>query len=125
MNDEIKIENETLGTMYLDLNERKRIKLLDSDKEYVGYIYYFEEKDIQKTINDLIKIKHISNIVDLGFCDNMIFGESFDDIVEIYIEHIETSEEENDFDIKELKESLSEYVNQIGNNYFLVDYTEL
>ena len=124
----LEIENEHLGIMYLDLSEEERIKLLDSNKEYVGYTYYYEEKDIQKTINALIEIKHISDIVNLGFCNNMIFGESFDDIIEIYIEYNENcdiSEEEKDFNIKELKESVSEYVNQIGNNYFLVDYTEL
>lgn len=125
---EIKIENKTLGTMYLDLIEEERIKLLDSNKEYVGYIYYTEEKDIQKTINELIEIKHISDIVNLGFCNNMIFGESFEDIIDEYIEYNENcdiSDEEKEWNIKELKESISEYINQIGNNYFLVDYDEL
>lgn len=128
MEKEIKVENKTLGTMYLDLFEKERIKLLDSNKEYVGYTCYFEEKDIQETINKLIEIKHISDIVNLGFCNNMIFGESFEDVIDVYIEYNENcdiSEEEKDFNIKELKESVSEYINQVGNNYFLVDYTEL
>lgn len=128
MNKEIKIENKTLGTMYLDTSEEERIKLLDSNKEYVGYTCYYEEKDIQETINELIEIKHISDIVNLGFCNNMIFGESFEDVIDVYTEYIEDcdiSEETKDFNIKELKESVSDYINVIGNNYFLVDYDEL
>lgn len=128
MNKEIKIENKHLGNMYLDTSEEDRIKLLDSNKEYVGYTCYYEEKDIQETINELIEIKHISDIVDLGFCNNMIFGESFEDVIDVYTEYIEDcdiSEETKDFNIKELKESISDYINVIGNNYFLVDYDEL
>ena len=125
----IKIENKYLGTMYLDITEDNRIKLLDSNQEYVGYVCTYElEKDIQETINKLIEIKHISDIVDLGFCNNMCFGKSINDVLDEYDEFIENCDiDENEIEENKsiLRKSLANYINIIGNNYFLVDYTEL
>lgn len=126
--EEIKIENKTLGTMYLDLFEEERIKLLDSNKNYVGYICYleFEKGYIEEIINKLSEIKHISEIVDLGFCNNMIFGKSVDDLAEVYQEYINhNSIFGEEINLIEAKEEISSYINVIGDNYFLVDYDEL
>lgn len=125
---EIKIENKVLGTMYLDLTEDERIKLLDSNKNYVGYTCYldFEKGYIEEIINKLSEIRHISEIVDLGFCNNMIFGKSVDDLVEVYQEFINhNSFGEEEISLAEAKEEISDYINVIGDNYFLVDYDEL
>lgn len=124
----IKIENKHLGNMYLDTSEEERIKLLDSNKEYVGYIGYleFEKGYIEEIINKLSEIKHISEIVNLGFCSNMIFGKSVDDLAEVYQEYINhNSIFGKEINLIEAKEEISDYINVIGNNYFLVDYDEL
>ena len=116
----IKIENKHLGTMYLDVSEEERIKLLDSNKNYVGYV---EDDDLPRKIAELEEMTNIYDIVDLGFNSNMMFGKSIEDVVETYMDYIDGYVEEND--ANEIKESLSEYINVIGNNYFLVDYHEL
>lgn len=125
---EFKIENKVLGTMYLDLSENERIKLLDSNKNYVGYTCYFEfEKEYkEEIINKLSEIKHISDIVNLGFCNNMIFGKSVDDLAEVYQEYINNNSfGDKEISLTEAKEEVSDYINVIGDNYFLVDYDEL
>ena len=119
----IKIENKHLGTMYLDVSEEERIKLLDSNKKYVGYVCTFDDHDLSRKIAELEEMANIYDIVDLGFNSNMMFGKSIEDVVETYMDYIDGYVEEND--ANEIKESLSEYINVIGNNYFLVDYHEL
>ena len=120
---EIKVVNKVLGTMYLDVSEEERIKLLDSNKEYVGYVCTFDDHDLPRKIAELEKMTNIYEIVDLGFNSSMMYGKSIEDVVETYMDYIDGYCEEND--VNKIKESLYEYINVIGNNYFLVDYHEL
>lgn len=123
----IKIKNPVLGAMFLDLNEENRIKLLDSNKSYVGYVYTDElEKDVQYYVEKLTEIKDVCEIVELGFCNNMIFGKSINDLVEEYMDYCDDcdySDLSNKFE--EAKETIEAYINVIGNDYFLVDFDEL
>lgn len=125
---EIKIINKVVGIMYLDTSEEWRYKLLDSNKNYVGYTCSWdEENDLEKIIIKLINIKDITEIVNLGFCNNMIFGKSTNDLLDTYSEFVYNSDyyERDSFNIKEIEETIEEYHNQIGDNYFIVDYDEL
>ena len=115
----IEIKNPFLGTMFLDLDEEDRIKLLDSNKNYVGYVCTDElEKDVKYYVEKLTKIKKIVGLVDLGFCSNMIFGKSLQDLADSFSRY---EYDKGCFG----KEVLEEYSNIIGSNYILVDFDEL
>lgn len=110
-----------LGTMHFEIIE-DRFKLYDSDQEYIGYVDLasgnFNEEDIPLLIEDLEQIDHISKIVDLGFCRNMIFGNSRKEVINYLLtfqdEDFVSAEDYEDLDV----------INRVRNNYFLVDFDE-
>lgn len=114
-----------LGTMYFEIVEDK-FKLYDENKEYIGYVEVATEflhmEDIVLLPLKLAQIEHISEIVDLGFCSNMMFSTSHKDV----IYQLETffREEDEDFDEEDFYDC-DFPVNVVGGNYFIVDFTEL
>lgn len=114
-----------LGTMYFEIVEDK-FKLYDENKEYIGYVEvatdFLHMEDIALLPLQLSQIEHISEIVDLGFCSNMMFSTSHKDV--IYQLEVFYREEDEDFD-EEYFYDIDFPVNVIGGNYFIVDFTEL
>lgn len=117
--------NGKLGTMYFEIVQDK-FKLYDSNEEYVGYVDtatdFLHMEDIALLPLQLSQMEHISQIVSLGFCYNMMFSNTNADVViRNLIDY--ALEEEYISDEKELEE-IEININQIGNNYFVVDFTE-
>lgn len=123
-----------LGVLYYKIEE-ERFNLYDSDKEYIGYImeWHLETKDLTKGIKQLEDIKNIYDLVDLGFGINMMFATNQEDLEDMFVEYdFECKEEDYQEYIEthtteEYQELLKEYdlpINRVGDNYFIMDYTE-
>ena len=110
-----------IGTMYFEIVEDK-FKLYDSEQEYIGYVELasglFDEKDIELLKEDLTEMEYISDIVDLGFCYNIIWGSSKKEVIQHLATFKENDEDFNAEDYEDLD------INRVGNKYFLVDFGE-
>lgn len=117
--------NGKLGTMFFEIVQDK-FKLYDSNQEYVGYVEvatdFLHAEEIALLPLQLAQMEHVSKIVDLGFCYNMMFSDTNKDVVIRNLIDF-ALEEEYITDEKEFEEVEID-VNQIGNNYFIVDYAE-
>ena len=110
------------GTMYYEEIDGK-FKLYDSNQEYIGYVETATGNLTNEEINELPKkiqeIEHISDIVNLGFCWNMMFNDSSEeDLIQQFKElgiEEEYLEENDDVDLD---------INRVGNIFFIVDYNE-
>lgn len=118
-----KIVNDDLGIMYFEVVDDK-FKLYDSDEEYIGYIEtksgFRSEEDLFYLPLKLTLINHVSELVDLGFCWNMLFNVgSKENVIEQLINYGIEENYIND------RDELGEVnVNRIGTNYFIVDFNE-
>ena len=116
-----KIETK-FGTMYYEEIDGK-FKLYDSNQEYIGYVETetgnLTDEEIKELPKKIQEIEHISDIVDLGFCWNMMFNDiSEEDLIQQFKEHVieeEYLEENDDVDVD---------INRVGNIFFIVDYNE-
>ena len=117
--------NGKLETMFFEIVQDK-FKLYDSNQEYVGYVEvatdFLHAEEIALLPLQLAQMEHVSKIVDLGFCYNMMFSDTNKDVVIRNLIDF-ALEEEYITDEKEFEEVEID-VNQIGNNYFIVDYAE-
>ena len=117
--------NGKLETMFFEIVQDK-FKLYDSNQEYVGYVEvatdFLHAEEIALLPLQLAQMEHVSKIVDLGFCYNMMFSDTNKDVVIRNLIDF-ALEEEYITDEKEFEE-IEIDVNQIGNNYFIVDYAE-
>lgn len=118
-----KIVNDDLGIMYFEVVNDK-FKLYDSDEEYIGYIEtksgFRSEEDLFYLPLKLTLINHVSELVDLGFCFNMLFNVgSKENVIEQLINYGIEENYIND------RDELGEVdVNRIGINYFIVEFNE-
>lgn len=121
-----------IGVVYTYETQNK-LKLYDSDEEYIGYVEIGNKtpNEILKLINELLNINHISNLVDLGFCENVLWANSIVDLKCEFIDYgveegIIEVENEEDIDYKTLLEDYESYldINRVGNWYFIVDFCE-
>lgn len=117
--------NGKLGTMFFEIVQDK-FKLYDSNQEYVGYVEvatdFLHAEEIALLPLQLAQMEHISEIVDLGFCYNLVFSNTnkngaIRNLIDFVLEEKHITDEKF-LDVKEID------VNQIGNNYFIVDFTE-
>lgn len=119
------INNKKLGAMYFEIVDDK-FKLYDEHQDYIGYVEvstdFLHMEEIALLPMQLSQITHISEIVDLGFCGNMMFGTSYKDVLR-QLEFFFREENEN-FN-KEDFEDNDWPINEVGCNYFIVDFTEL
>lgn len=123
-----------LGVLYHKIEE-ERFKLYDSDKEYIGYISTLDldTNDLTKAIKQVEEIKNIYDLVDLGFGINMMFATDKEDLEDMFLEYDFECEEEDyqeyieTHTTEEYEELIKEYdlpINRVGENYFIIDYTE-
>ena len=111
-----------LGIVYLNDDEQSSsfiCALWDSDKELIANIYD------ERTIKALETITHISDLADIGVCNNLCFAEEKRLTAQYCAEYLKEAEEDYDEPTREEIDALEEYVNRIGDNYFIVDYTEI
>lgn len=123
-----------LGVLYYKIEE-ERFKLYDSDKEYISYISTLDldTNDLTKAIKQVEEIKNIYDLVDLGFGINMMFATDKEDLEDMFLEYDFECEEEDyqeyieTHTTEEYEELIKEYdlpINRVGENYFIIDYTE-
>lgn len=123
-----------LGVLYYKIEE-ERFKLYDSDKEYIGYImeWHLDTKDLTKAIKQVEEIEEIYDLVDLGYGMNMMFATDKEDLEDMFVEYDFEGKDEDyqeyieTHTTEEYKELLKEYdlpINRVGENYFIMDYTE-
>ena len=121
-----------IGVIYT-YETQDKLKLYDSDEEYIGYVEIGNKttNEVLKIINKLLKIKHISDLVDLGFCENVLFSDGLVDLKYHFIDYgieegIFEIENEEEIDYKTLLEDYESYfeINRIGRYYFMVDFCE-
>ena len=110
-----------LGIVYLDYSTGDSFlcTLFDSDQEFIANIYS------EKTIEKLEKITHISDLADIGVCDNLCFAEDRMLAAKYCAEYLKEADEDYDEPTDEEIDALEEYVNRIGDIFFIVDYTEI
>jgi hypothetical protein len=111
-----KLWNSDLGLFNFEITEG-RFKLYDSNEEYIGYVNI--ENDTQEEICSLAikvsQISELSDLVELGFCNNVIWGSIEEDLIDYYKELTEIDIDNEDLDLP---------INEVGGIYFIVDYTE-
>lgn len=126
LNEEIFIEKplETkLGTFYISNNEEREhfaFKLYDSNKEWVANLLY------ETTIEDIMNIESIEDFVELGISDNAIWN---NDLEDMFYDYIDTTQPDYETLHKtekyELYQTFKEYVNKVGDTYFILDFDNI
>ena len=123
-----------IGVVYT-YETQDKLKLFDSDKEYIGYVGIENKStnEILELINELLNIENIYDLVDLGYGLNMMFAKDKEELEDMFVkydfegkeggyqEYIETHTSE------EYEELIKEYdlpINRVGDDYFIMDYTE-
>lgn len=100
----------------------------DSDKNFIDN-FYGNESRLNQFALKIRNIKHISELIDLGLSLNMIFSTSLEELYEGWLDYINdccyTRDEliENELTYEEFLEELP--INRVGQNYFIVNYTEI
>lgn len=123
-----------IGVVYT-YETQDKLKLFDSDKEYIGYVGIENKStnEILELINELLNIEHISDLVDLGYGLNMMFANDKEDLEDMFVKYdFECKEEDYQEYIEthtseEYEELIKEYdlpINRVGDDYFIMDYTE-
>lgn len=123
LNEEIFIEKplETkLGTFYISNNEEREhfaFKLYDSNKEWVANLLY------ETTIEDIMNIESIEDFVELGISDNAIWNNDLEDMFYDYVDTMQPDYETlHKTEKYELYQTFKEYVNKVGDTYFILDF---
>ena len=103
--------NTKIGKFFLKRTKGKKYCgfLLDSDKYCILKVY--DEEMLKR----LEHITHINQLVDVELCENICWGESEEEVVEIAMETNEYAS----------KEDLLDNVNRVGETYFIVNYSEI
>lgn len=105
-----------LGTFYISNDSERELfycKLYDSNKNWVANITY------KSTINKLINMKSIEDFVEIGISDNAIWNNDLNELFDTYVDIVGSDYiEEYDKDLELFKE----YVNQVGEIYFVLDF---
>lgn len=105
-----------LGTFYISNDSERELfycKLYDSNKEWVANITY------KSTINKLINMESIEDFVEIGISDNAIWNNDLNELFDTYVDIVGSDYiEEYEKDLELFKE----YVNQVGEIYFVLDF---
>lgn len=116
------IYNNKLGFMYFEIVEDK-FKLYDEYEKYIGYVEMASGRltleDIALLPLKLSEMYHITEIVDLGFCSNMMYGDSEKSV----LRQLKWFAEENGYENFN-EDELDIDINELGQYYFIVDYDE-
>ena len=111
-----------------DENDCIRWNFYDSDHNFVDCFY----GEIFELIEFVVRVRHIEKIydlVDLGLVLNMIYATTLEELYQSWLNYINdwwnTKEEliENELTFEEFLENIP--INRVGQNYFIVNYTEI
>ena len=91
----------------------------DENGNFIDTLYGLDN-EIKEDIEDISNIKHISELVNIGLCLNMMYATSLDDLLETWNNYIQ--EKFEPYTLQEFKENIP--YNKVGDYYFIVNYTE-
>lgn len=123
-----------VGIIHIHANQTTLI-LFDSVKSYIGQIS-IEHKtmdEILQVVNDLLNIKHISELVNLGFCSSMMYDTMFEiDVQEKFVEYgikeglIKGKDNQilTCKDVEKIAKDFNLHINLVGDVYFITNYDD-
>lgn len=101
-----------LGIFYID-KENSIIKLLDSNKKWIGNFENIEE------LEPLYNFDDIQDFVDNYWCDNAIWGQSIEEVYDTYCDAVGKEY------IEEYEITLADFLKdvlRVGSTYFVLNY---
>ena len=117
-----------LGLFHLHHNENNILQVCDSDDEFIANLYGDTKSNLKHFFDNIFELDHITQLCDI-LIENMTFGPTKRDAAIEALDYIQ--EEKYNWDGEEWEyteediEAMSEYVNRVGDNYFIVDYTDI
>ena len=113
-----------IGNLYLELNEEsEKLKLYGSNREYIGYLELESCESIEIEAEKLGKIISPYDIVDLGYCENMMCGNSELDLFNTLFDYLNTFE--NNYSLADTLQILNENKIEVGDYYIITNYHEI
>lgn len=105
-----------------DENDYMRWNFYDSDHNFVDCLYG-EIFELNEFVDKARNMKRIYDLVDLGLSINMMYAPSLEELYQSWLDYIFVNDdEENSYTFEEFKELP---INRVGQNYFIVNYTEV
>lgn len=92
-------------------------KLYDSNKNWVANI------TCESTIEKIKNMQIMEDFVKIGIADNVIWSDDIDDLFDNFMETLQIEYIEEEY-VDEF-EYFRDYVNQVGNTYFVLDYDNI
>lgn len=105
-----------------DENDCMRWNFYDSDHNFVDW-FYGEIFELIEFVDRVRHIEKIYDLVDLGLSLNMMYAPSLEELFENWNDYIQEDFKNEPFTIEEFKENIP--YNRVGQNYFIVNYTEI
>ena len=108
------------GCFYISNDEEPELfycKLYDSNKKWVANITY------KSTIDKLKKMQSIEAFVNIGISNNVIWSDNLKDLFDMFMETMGCYYIEEEY-VDEL-ETFKDYVNQVGNTCFVLDFDSI
>lgn len=125
LNEEILEQSGTTIIYYEKDTKDKNIyaRLIDSEKNFICNFY--SKKSLEDFLIDIQNVKHISELVEIGLCLNVMWA---NDLADLYVEWLDYCEEEKEnYSYQEFIDNIP--INVIKNNlkqvYFIINYTEV
>ena len=109
-------------------NDYQIWQVCDSDDEFIANLY--GKSSLKHFLKNITTLNDITELCDIGgLVDNMTYGTTKREAVIEALDYIQEEKynwdnEEWDYTEEDIV-ALSEYVNRVGDNYFIVDYTDL
>lgn len=125
LNEEILEQSGTTIIYYEKDTKDKNIyaRLIDSENNFICNFY--SKKSLEDFLIDIQNVKHISELVEIGLCLNVMWA---NDLADLYVEWLDYCEEEKEnYSYQEFIDNIP--INVIKNNlkqvYFIINYTEV
>ena len=108
-----------VGAFYygLDVIDNACYNLFDENKNYISSFYAPTQAKLKDKINRISEIYDIACLVDLGFCLNISWGYSLEELYEQFLDLCNYDDEE--YTYEEFLENVP--INVVGKTYFIVD----
>ena len=119
-----KIETE-FGILYMELETEfgeTRIMLYDSDRRFINHLAYLDLEDLFRVFESIRDMKEPYKLVDLGFGENMMYG-SRQELYEELFDYCNCGD--NELSKRDTELLMYDNMNRIGDNYFILNYTDL
>jgi hypothetical protein len=125
LNEEILEQSGTTIIYYEKDTKDKNIyaRLIDSEKNFICNFY--SKESLEDFLIDVQNVKHISGLVEIGLCLNVMWANNLADLYVEWLDYCEEDKEE--YSYQEFIDNIP--INVIKNNlkqvYFIINYTEV